>query len=195
MTTPNRSVQQTTQANLNSTQQRIHHLVKRDLASRQLYRNGVTTRYKPLGLLVHGGPGTGKSYLTHCIVSFVEEMGFTVKCMAPTGILTSSLHKATTIHNGLGINQRTKSNVFYSLLQGEQLFRYRSRLKWLMIAYIILDEMSYIGPQMLAQIERRLRNIMGVDEPFGGLSMVLLGDSFQLPPVNPGETTMSAVIR
>ncbi len=55
--------------------------------------------------------------------------------------------------------------------------------------------MSYIGPQMLAQIDKRLRNIMGVDEPFGGLSVILLGDSFQLPPVKPAETTMSAVIK
>lgn len=55
--------------------------------------------------------------------------------------------------------------------------------------------MSYIGPQMLAQIDRQLRNIMGVDEPFGGLSAILLEDSFQLPPVKPGETIMSAVIK
>ncbi len=55
--------------------------------------------------------------------------------------------------------------------------------------------MSYIGPQMLAQIDKRLRNIMGVDELFGGLSVIFLGDSFQLPPVKPAETPMSAVIK
>ena len=36
---------------------------------------------------------------------------------------------------------------------------------------------------------------MGVDKPYGGLTVIQLGDSFQLPPVNPGETSMFAVVK
>ena len=195
LTTQNQEDISVNPVDLNTTQRRILDLCKQDLSARQQFRNGSTNSYKPLRLLVHGGPGTGKSFLTHCIVQAAEEMGFTVACMAPTGIATKTLPNGRTIHNYLGINPMAKLGTFYSLLQGEQLIRSQNRLKHKTLAIVILDEMSYIGHQMHAQIDKRLRNIMGVDEPYGGLTVILLGDSFQLPPVNPGETSMSAVVK
>ncbi len=69
--------------------------------------------------------------LMHCIVEGVEKKEFSVACLAPTGIATSTLPrgKARTIHNYLGINPMAKCSTYYSFLQGEQLLRYRSRLK------------------------------------------------------------------
>lgn len=96
-------------------------------------------------------------------------MGYTVTCMAPTGISTSTLPNGRTIHNYPGINPTAKPGTFYSLLRGEQLIRFQNRLKHKGLAIFILDEMSW----------RRLRNIMGVDEPNGGFTVILLGDSFQ----------------
>ena len=49
---------------------------------------------------------------------------------------------------------------------------------------VIVDEMSMIKADMLYQLDFRLKEIMqNVNEEFGGVSLILLGDLLQLPPV------------
>ena len=41
-----------------------------------------------------------------------------------------------------------------------------------------------VGFRLLAQIDKRLRQATGrISEPFGGVSIILVGDILQLPPV------------
>jgi hypothetical protein len=68
-------------------------------------------------------------------------MGYTVACMVPTGISTSTLPNGRIIHNYPGINPTAKPGTFY-LLRGEQLIRFQNRLKHKGLAIFILDEMS-----------------------------------------------------
>ena len=50
--------------------------------------------------------------------------------------------------------------------------------------YVIIDEMSMLGLKIFMAIDKRLRQATGrLDEPFGGISMILIGDQGQLPPV------------
>ena len=44
------------------------------------------------------------------------------------------------------------------------------------------DEMSVVGSGMLNFLNLRLQQIMGTNEPFGGISLVSFGDLFQLKP-------------
>ncbi|KAI3973355.1 hypothetical protein MKW92_002223, partial [Papaver armeniacum] len=48
---------------------------------------------------------------------------------------------------------------------------------------IIIDEYSMIGRKMLESIDLRCRDIFAINEPFGNVSIVLVGDIRQLPPV------------
>ena len=50
--------------------------------------------------------------------------------------------------------------------------------------YIIIDEMSMLGQRMFTWIDRRLKQATAKhDQPFGGISIILIGDFAQLPPV------------
>lgn len=53
------------------------------------------------------------------------------------------------------------------------------------VLYFIIDEKSLIGLRLLASISYRMGEIWPRyrDQPFGGRSVVLIGDFFQLPPV------------
>ena len=53
------------------------------------------------------------------------------------------------------------------------------------IRYILIDEMSFIGPKMLNQIDAQLRWDFpsNCTIPFGGCSIILVGDFRQLPHV------------
>ena len=53
------------------------------------------------------------------------------------------------------------------------------------IKYILIDEMSFIGPKLLLKVENRLCEAFHhrQHEYFGGVSMILFGDLAQLPLV------------
>ena len=51
-------------------------------------------------------------------------------------------------------------------------------------SYLIIDEMSMMGHRMMAMVDKRLRQATGLLHiPLGGISVILLGDFGQLPPV------------
>ena len=48
---------------------------------------------------------------------------------------------------------------------------------------IFIDEISMVGSGMFNFLDLRLQQIMGTKEPFGGLSIIAVGDLFQLKPI------------
>ena len=48
---------------------------------------------------------------------------------------------------------------------------------------VISYEFTMISQKMLYYTDRRFRQIMCIDKPFGGLVVVMFGDPGQLPPV------------
>ena len=48
---------------------------------------------------------------------------------------------------------------------------------------VFIDEISMVGCGMLNFLDLRLQQIMGTKEPFGGLSIITVGDLLQLKPV------------
>ena len=54
---------------------------------------------------------------------------------------------------------------------------------------VIIDEISMVGSNMLLEIHKRLQQIKGVspDITFGGVSILAVGDLYQLPPVGQPE--------
>lgn len=52
------------------------------------------------------------------------------------------------------------------------------------VEYLIIDEFSVVGQKMFAWINRRCKQATGnLTIPFGGMSIILVGDIAQLPPV------------
>lgn len=85
-----------------------------------------------------------------------------------------------TLHSAL--LGRSKCSGFQPL-NHDRLNSLRSKLSRL--ALVIIDEVSMVGSNMLFEIHRRLQQIKGVspDITFGGVSILAVGDLYQLPPV------------
>lgn len=47
----------------------------------------------------------------------------------------------------------------------------------------MIDEISVVGSRLLSRLDTRLRQTEGINEPFGGLSVLVVGDLYQLLPV------------
>ena len=133
------------------------------------------SQHSPLHMLIYGTAGTGKSYL---IRSITQVLGTSCILTGTTGMAAFNIC-GTTVHSALKLPIH-RSN--HKDLQGTSLQQLQLKLKDK--HYIIIDEMSMIGQRMLAWIDKRLRQASGqLSKPFGGLSIILIGDFGQLPPV------------
>ncbi|CAH1232472.1 PIF1 [Branchiostoma lanceolatum] len=86
-----------------------------------------------------------------------------------------------TLHSALSLGCGGKE---YQPLSSDKLNTLRSRLGKLKL--LIVDEVSMVGADILYHVHRRLQDICGNSDPdtrFGGVSILAVGDLFQLQPV------------
>ena len=58
------------------------------------------------------------------------------------------------------------------------------RIKHKFLKVVIIDEISMEGNTTFDFIDTRLQQLRGIRAPFGGLSVIAVGDFYQLKPVN-----------
>lgn len=177
---------------LNLEQARAVRICSNFLRKKREQLDGIANYVKPLELLIHGGPGTGKSFLIKKIVETAETYNLRVVCMALTGIAAGLLPDGDTCHHTLCLSIAATDH-YPRPLKPDKLTQLRNSLDRERLAMIIIDEISFVKTEMYSIISRRMAEIMGVDLPYGGLSVVTLGDFYQLPPVPP-DTLFSAVV-
>lgn len=143
----------------------------------------------PFHVFITGGAGVGKSYLIETIyqaaLNYFNKLpnakpdAVAVLLCAPTGKAAFNIRGMTAHHAfSLPVSQSGGKMSALSADISNSLRAIFSQLKLL-----ILDEVSMVGLKMMARIDERLRQLMGVNEPFGGLPVIVLGDFNQLQPV------------
>ena len=139
----------------------------------------------PVRLIVSGTAGSGKTFLIMCLRKFcMDKFGGDstryVKVCAPTGTAAYNI-SGETLHRTLALPVPLTNEL--PDLKAEQLQVLQTRLEGLRL--LIVDEMSMVGRRMLRAIDLRLRQAFPhqATETFGGISVCLLGDFGQLPPV------------
>ena len=134
----------------------------------------------PLRLIVCGTAGTGKSKIIHLLRSHLRNAR---RVVAPSGVAAHNIG-GVTIHSllHLPINGGRQGEL---PVPSPQVMRVMQTARN-GVKYLIIDERSCVGHRMLYQIDARLRQVIpgGQNHPFGGLSVLMLGDDAQLPPVN-----------
>ncbi|XP_078352155.1 uncharacterized protein LOC144636825 [Oculina patagonica] len=153
----------------------------------------VKTTSEPFYLFLSGGAGVGKSHLTKVLFQAVYKYlntragvdfhQITAILVAPTGKAAYNI-QGSTIHTALAVpaNQSLK---IYKKLDASRLNSLRCKFAGLKIIFI--DEVSMVRNSMFnIQINKRLQDIIGTDNDFGGVSIIAVGDLFQLQPVFDG---------
>ena len=148
----------------------------------------VKTNTEPFYIFLSGGAGVGKSvliktiyqallkYLNH--IRHADPGSLKILLCAPTGkaahnIGGNTLHSAFCIPVSQGFN--------FKPLDMQQLNTLRSRFRDLKL--VIIDEISMVGKKLFNFINLRLQELTGSVKPFGGVSVLAVGDLFQLKPV------------
>jgi ATP-dependent DNA helicase PIF1 len=155
---------------LNKLQKRAYNLIQRNLK-----------KNNQLLLRIEGEGGTGKSHLINAICSTYSKQDpikkMIILLVAPTGRAAHNIG-AETIHSFFGIPIKS----FEQLSPGTSLKKLQTKIE--NCKAIMCDEFSQVGCKLFDAFERRCRQATGkTHELFGGLSIILVGDTRQIPPV------------
>lgn len=140
-------------------------------------------RSDPPRLLVHGGPGCGKTYFVQHLVRCADAVGAEVVCGAFAAAAASLLPRGDTLHSLVGLGVRdARATRRPRQLERDKLAELQMRFAGARV--LVIDEISMLDPVMLSHLSDRLKEITAQDADFGGLAVVACGDFFQLPPVS-----------
>lgn len=129
-----------------------------------------------LFMIITGSGGSGKSFVIKAVTGLLNEQ---CKVCAYFGIAAFNI-KGTTLHSLLQLPIRGKKN---GPLKASALAKLQSDLKG--VKYLIIDEFSVIGQNMFGWINRHCKEATGrTTVPFGGNSVILVGDIGPLPSVS-----------
>ena len=153
----------------------------------------IKTSDKLFYAFLSGSGGVGKSHLIKSIYQAAlkyhnsrageDFRPIKILLLAPTG-KAAYLIKGNTIHSPFGI-PASQSLKNYEPLDSGRLNTMRCERGALKL--ILLDEISMVGNSMFTiQLNNRLKDLKGSKEDFGGVSIITLGDLFQLKPVMDG---------
>lgn len=134
-------------------------------------------------LLYIGGPGdTGKSRVMQAATTFFTRRSESrrLRLAAYTGVAASNI-RGVTLHSALKLGLFNGGR--FGAKQRRELVA-----AWEGVDFLVVDEISMIGCDMLYRIHRALVAAKGRDLPFGGVNMIFAGDFAQLPPV--GQTRL-----
>ena len=139
---------------------------------------------QPYRLFISGPGGVGKSHVIKLLhqdtirilkkTTFFDSDDTIILLTAPTGTAAFGIG-GMTIHSALCFS------AFSSSLSADKLNSLRVTLEKLSV--IIIDEISMVSSDMLEKINQRLQLIKQTDKPFGNVTVIAVGDLFQLKPV------------
>ncbi|CAB4007412.1 ATP-dependent DNA helicase PIF1 [Paramuricea clavata] len=152
------------------------------------------SKVDPIHVFVTGGGGAGKSHLIKAIYHTVTKTFRhapmnpelpSVLLMAPTGVAAININ-GTTVNTALAIPRECGNNV--PAMSDQR--RTQMRLSLAELKLIIIDEISMVSNMGLLHIHQRLKEIFVTpnSELFAGISVLVFGDFFQLPPIGSATT-------
>ncbi len=127
-----------------------------------------------------GPPGAGKTYVLNEFVRRAERRGKRVAVTASTGIAATHIG-GSTIHSWSGLGIRDQLMPYDREWLGAN---DRLRKRYAGTDILVIDEVSMLHGKRLDMVNEACKLLRGSDAPFGGLQVILVGDLFQLPPVN-----------
>ncbi len=133
-------------------------------------------------VLLTGPAGAGKTFVLNQFIKLAKHQGKHVSVTATTGLAATHLGGAT-IHSwsGIGVQDSLPPSFGDHIAKGRREIIEKTDV-------LLIDEISMLHDFRLDMIDEVCRSVRDVDEPFGGIQIVMSGDFFQLPPINRGDS-------
>lgn len=133
-------------------------------------------------VLLTGPAGAGKTFVLNQFIKLAKHKGKHVSVTATTGLAATHLG-GSTIHSwaGIGVQDSLPSGFAEHITKGRREIIEKTDV-------LIIDEISMLHDFRLDMVDEVCRLVRKVDEPFGGIQLIMSGDFFQLPPINRGDS-------
>ena len=133
-------------------------------------------------VFITGHAGTGKSYILEKLKEIISDIVIT----STTGLAAVNV-KGQTIHSwaGIGICDQPVEKTINKILGN---YTISKRIRDCKI--LAIDEVSMLDIKTFEYIDQVLRRIRSIDKPFGGILTIFIGDFYQLPPVEDGNSEL-----
>jgi len=137
-------------------------------------------------VFITGAAGTGKSHVLKYIIQELQKRRSNFGVCAPTGVAAINVG-GSTLHSyfGIGLGTGSLSSLIKKVTKNNEAMKRIDGTDFLCI-----DECSMLSSFLLEQLDALLREVRHDghfrDEPFGGITIIAIGDFFQLPPVYNG---------
>jgi len=130
-------------------------------------------------VLITGGAGTGKSYLLGHIAS---ALGHKITSLAAMTGAAAILVNGSTLHSALslGLAKGTPQEIAAKIAKNRRWSAYYHIME---LQVLMIDEVSMLNDILFEKVSKVLQILRGNSKPFGGIQLVLVGDLYQLPPV------------
>ncbi len=127
-----------------------------------------------------GEPGSGKTHTINEFVGWLRASGIEPSVTAATGIAATHVG-GMTLHSwsGIGVSESLSKADVDRIAGKEHIARRIQKAK-----VLIIEEISMLSAATFEMASAVCREVRRSDAPFGGLTVVLVGDFFQLPPVS-----------
>jgi KaiC/GvpD/RAD55 family RecA-like ATPase len=132
-----------------------------------------------------GEPGSGKTHTINEFIDWLRASGIEPSITAATGIAATHVG-GMTIHSwsGIGISDSLTREDVDRIASKEHIAKRIMKAK-----VLIIEEISMLSASTFEMADKICREVRRVDRPFGGLTVILVGDFFQLPPVSRNKET------
>lgn len=129
-----------------------------------------------------GEPGSGKTHTINAFIEWLRGSGIDPSITAATGIAATHV-SGMTLHSwsGIGISESLSRADIDRIASKEHIARRIQKAK-----VLIIEEISMLSAATFEMADAVCREVRRIDKPFGGLTVILVGDFFQLPPISRG---------
>ncbi|NNM83795.1 AAA family ATPase [Candidatus Parcubacteria bacterium] len=126
-----------------------------------------------------GSPGSGKTHTINEFIGWLRASGIEPSITAATGIAATHVG-GMTLHSwsGIGVSESLSMADVDRIASKEHVARRLQKA-----SVLIIEEISMLSAATFEMADAVCREVRRVDKPFGGLTVVLVGDFFQLPPI------------
>lgn len=131
-------------------------------------------------IILSGAAGTGKSYQVHKIIENYKNTK-KIALTSTTGIAATNIN-GQTLHSFLNLGMIKSDDLNKEVAR----ILYNPWARWDEVVetdILIIDEISMCDGFLFNIVEEVLRSVRKNSEPFGGIQVILVGDCYQLPPV------------